>query len=425
MRNTNCTDNSIIIQELSKAAKTIDEIFTLQITRDNCGFERGITKEQIVRAAQKNNEIVSPFNVVKKRMGKIISVSYAKMYGKKLSSIARNMKKAADFCLDVQFSRFLVDRAKVLLKGGIPKSEKMWLQMNTQYPINFVVGPLLTYFDTLFGVKTFFSACLYIRDVKQERKIHILVKQSHTKLSRFMCANSISATLHSAKVEIGDVLAWGGEVKAVQAVAWSRPSGQPGCLHLAKQVGTKNLIFVNNLKQRIEDSSIHIFNHLFPTQLSSARLLEPTIRGIAIHEITHGFKVARADIRLRELFWRFEELKCDLAALMIATEQRDAHVVVPAIFVDLLAQHKLRQKVSARKQHGFSPLFIFSEMMNKKAITSHNHKLHLKMKKIHEVAEQNLLFIMHILQSGTHDEAQVLVDKIESQKGIINNLFTK
>ena len=78
---------------LIKAAKLIDKIYLKQENSINNGanfYPRDATKTEILKAAQNNSKILSPFTVVKRdKAKKLISVDYHVEYKKELKEIVK------------------------------------------------------------------------------------------------------------------------------------------------------------------------------------------------------------------------------------------------------------------------------------------------------------------------------------------------
>src|SRR5690606_34987904 len=77
---------------------------------------------------------------------------------------------AAELAEDEGLKKYLQLRSEALITSDYYPSDIAWMEMKTN-PIDFVVGPIESYEDQLYGSKASFEAYILIKDMEWSRKL--------------------------------------------------------------------------------------------------------------------------------------------------------------------------------------------------------------------------------------------------------------
>jgi hypothetical protein len=108
--------------------------------------------------------IRQPHTVVRRAAnGGLVTVPFRDAYRADLERAARHLARAAGFCDDPFFKRYLTLRARALITDDYAPSDDAWAGLRSNI-IDLVIGPLDRREDDLFGLKSAFAAWVLLRD---------------------------------------------------------------------------------------------------------------------------------------------------------------------------------------------------------------------------------------------------------------------
>ena len=412
-----------VLRHLIAATKKIDQIFVEQISKDNYGYPRRIRKEEILEQSQRNKLLLSHYTIVKRTShNQLKAIRYEKHYRSQLIFIAKHLDEASKICKNEEFKNFLNQKGKDLLEGRYLRGETMWVKMKNNYPINLAIGPLLTYHDRFFGIKTFYSSAVYLRDLKKEAFYQKIVEKIRKRSSQIISPFP-DFIPKEERVEVGDVVAYGGEVAKMKATAWSRPSAQTESRQIIQKYGSKKILFENMIKLRFKKLALLLYKKLFSSPSSVKNLLNNAVLGTLLHEIGHGYgQYKNATSRLENLFWQFEELKCDLFALCISYDlikenlisEKDHCLLIKSIICDILAQYKLAQKIKERKSHAYSTQYLITSLIKDGVLHPEKNRYRIDYFLLKENSKNYLHEILKILSLFSKQEAKRFIKMTKS-----------
>jgi len=102
--------------------------------------------------------------------GKLISVPYHVQFKDQHKRASDLLRKAAELSENEGLTKYLNLRAEALLTDDYQPSDMAWLDMKTNH-IDFVVGPIETYEDQLFGYKAAHEAYVLVKDMEWSKKL--------------------------------------------------------------------------------------------------------------------------------------------------------------------------------------------------------------------------------------------------------------
>jgi hypothetical protein len=412
-----------VLAYLTLATKITDRIFVKQITSDYFCYPKKVDKKIILEANKKNPPILSYYTLLKNNKNDIVSFRYEDYYQKELGEIAKYLIFAAKECGDLDFKKFLYQRAIHLIEGNYKESEKTWVLMKTDYPINIAIGPLLTYHDKLFGIKTYYSSCVYIRNLSKEKLYQKITKKIKKNFLENVFFPS-DVTPRKEIIEVGDIYVYGGEIAKMKAVAWARPSNNTDCKDVLNKYGTKKLIFGNAIAERIKNYGVLVYKSLFNQSISLKDLIFYTQMGIFLHELGHGYAIySTSKERLKDFFWFFEELKSDVFAIHLSPylieykfiSKKNYEFLIKGLITDIFSQYQLAKKVPERKGHAFSAKYLFFNFIKDKVFKKKNKVFEIDFEVLKKKSAIYLKEIQDVLANFSYDEALNFIKLIEEK----------
>jgi len=194
--------------------------------------------------------LLSPYTVVRREGGKLITIPYSKAYAEWLEPAAKLLDQAAAITTNASLKTFLTLRAKAFRTDDYFESELAWMDLKDT-PIEITIGPYESYRDELYGQKTAFESYVTLRNPKASAALD---KYKH--YLRDMEANlPVPETYKNfqrgfeSPIAVVDQVHGGGEnVPGIQTVAFNLPNDE----RVREAKGAKKVILSNVLGAKFE-----------------------------------------------------------------------------------------------------------------------------------------------------------------------------
>lgn len=294
-------DEKKVIRILEKVGKVIHKMWDAQVpTGDRTTFyDEGITRTEVIEAAAKDPDILSPYTVVRRdKNGQLYSIPYSVEYKEGISKVTTLLKEIEKITQDSHFRKFVSDTRKCFERGDFDGALVSYLR-DGRSKIGFLMGPIETYLDKLMGVKKAWQFNLRVmRDSEtDEAQKMIDVTKSMPILKPYL---SVGQELKGnvIKMRVDDVVMFAGR----QATSNSASTNLPNEADLVRKYGTKILVYKNSLETRFKDyyaKYIKIFSGM-DFKIDVERLRDSAARLIILHEISEALvKFPDAAARLK------------------------------------------------------------------------------------------------------------------------------
>ncbi|MEL6254996.1 MAG: hypothetical protein AAFR87_23515 [Bacteroidota bacterium] len=106
---------------------------------------------------------------------KLIAIPYADAFEQALKSAAAALREAAGLLKEKEFKTFLKERARSLESDHYEYSDVLWLDQWKQ-ELDILIGPIESYEDALYGIKSAYQACIVLKDLEESKKVGEWVK---------------------------------------------------------------------------------------------------------------------------------------------------------------------------------------------------------------------------------------------------------
>ncbi|MCL4781556.1 MAG: hypothetical protein KJZ70_00835 [Bryobacterales bacterium] len=293
-------------------------------------YPREMTKAEFERqaagaSAAEAAALKSAYTVIQRDGDKLKTVPYSRQYGDLLWPAAARMREAAKLAADAGFANYLNLRALALETDNYQPSDLAWLDMKTN-TIDFVVGPIETYEDALFGYKTAFEAYVLIKDKAWSERLTRYAAMLPDLQRNLPVPDAYKRETPGSDSDLNayDVVYYAGDCNAgAKTIAINLPNDEE--VQLKK--GTRRLQLKNAMRAKFERILAPIANQLIAKDQRKHVTFDAFFANTMFHEVAHGLGVkntinGRGSVReaLKELASALEEGKADILGLYMVSE---------------------------------------------------------------------------------------------------------
>jgi hypothetical protein len=287
-----------------------------------CFYPSDMTKEEFEQL--QDNSKKDLYSIVKRNpdTGDLYCIPYHEEYKEELQRASELLKEAAGYAEDEGFKRYLKKRAGALLSSKYYESDIAWMSMKDN-AIDFVVGPIETYEDNLFGAKAAFEAYILIKDKAWSDKLKHLAKLLPSLQQALPVEEKYKSEMPGDDSDLGayDVVFYGGDCNAgSKTIAINLPNDPK--VHLEK--GSRKLQLKNTMQAKFEKILMPISQMLIEEEQLRYITFDAFFENVMLHEVAHGLGIketvnAKNEVReaLKEAASTMEEGKADVLGLFM------------------------------------------------------------------------------------------------------------
>ncbi|MFP4288964.1 MAG: dipeptidyl-peptidase 3 family protein [Bacteroidales bacterium] len=268
----------------------------------------------------------SEYTLIKRDQGgNLISVPYSKAYAEKHEEAAGIMREAAKLAEDKGLKNYLDMRGKALLSNEYQPSDYAWMEMKTSN-IDFVVGPIETYEDRLYGYKAAHEAFVLVKDPEWSARLAKYNNMLVDLQKELPVPPEYKAEMPGtdADMNVYYALYYGGDCNAgSKTIAINLPNDPE--IHI--KVGSRKLQLKNSMKAKFDKILQPISDILIDESQRRHIQFDAFFENTTFHEVAHGMGVKNtingkgpARDALREYYSAIEEAKADIMGLHLVTQ---------------------------------------------------------------------------------------------------------
>ncbi len=283
-----------------------------------------MTKDEFEKIADSTK--TSEYTVIQRNAaGAPIVVPYNLEYNEGLKKASELLKKASDLAEDEGLKYYLKLRSEALITGNYFDSDMAWLDMK-QNNIDFVVGPIETYEDALFGQKASFEAYILVKDHEWSYKLKRFATLLPVLQQSLPVEQKFKSETHGTDSDLGayDVLFYGGDCNAgSKTIAINLPNDSR--VQLAK--GSRKLQLKNAMRAKFDHILVPISQQLIVPEQISNITFDAFFENTMFHEVAHGLGIkntinGKGEVQdaLKETASPIEEAKADILGLYMVTK---------------------------------------------------------------------------------------------------------
>ncbi len=359
--------------------------------------------------------------------GKLMVIPYSEAYKTKLTKAADLIRKAAALSKDEGLKKYLLLRADALLNDNYQPSDMAWMEMKTN-PIDFVVGPIETYEDQLYGYKAAFESYVLIKDMDWSKKLEKYAAFLPELQKNLPVDNKYKKEMPGTDADLNayDVIYYAGDCNsASKTIAINLPNDEE--VQLKK--GTRRLQLKNVMQAKFDKILMPIANELIdPSQLKHITF-DAFFSTVMFHEVAHGLGIkntinGKGTVResLRDHASALEEGKADILGLYMITQLHQKGEIngpIEDYYTTFLAGIFRSVRFGASSAHGKANMIRFNFFKEKGAFEKNQQtgKYKVNFEKMNLAMTELSQIILKLQGEGDYEN----VDRLVKEKGIISS----
>ncbi|MFC2085134.1 peptidase [Bacteroidota bacterium] len=368
-------NQKIVVSNLYKAAKVMDEIFLEQVysqnnkikskllssenpldkklldyfninfgpfdrLEDNKSFMKNIsnkppganfypedmTKEEfenyISNKPEKEESFTSEFTMIRRKNGDLTAIPHSKYFEEKLTKASTLLREAADYADNQSLKKYLLTRATAFETNDYFESDLAWMDLK-DHTIEIVIGPYEVYEDELFNYKASFECFLTIVDPEGTEKLqqfanylndienNLPIPDNHKNFDRGS---------ESPIVVVQEVFSAGDTKAGVQTLAFNLPNDE----RVREAKGSKKVMLKNIHEAKFEKLLKPISKIVLDAKQLEYVSFDGFFNHTLMHEMSHGIgpgiiqvngRTTEVKKELKETYSTIEECKADILGM--------------------------------------------------------------------------------------------------------------
>jgi hypothetical protein len=257
--------------------------------------------------------------------GKLITVPYRTYFKNNIEKAAGLLKEAAKLADDAGLKKYLELRSEALLTDNYLPSDLAWMDMKTNR-IDFVVGPVETYEDQIYGYKASFEAYILLKDMEWSKKLAKFAALLPELQKRLPVEQKYKTEVPGSSSDLGayDVVYYAGDCNAgSKTIAINLPNDP----EVLKQKGSRRLQLKNAMKAKFDKILVPISKELITPNQQSFINFDAFFENTMFHEVAHGIGVhhvvgdtTTVSDAMKDKAGMLEEDKADILGLFLVDE---------------------------------------------------------------------------------------------------------
>ncbi len=409
-----------VLDYLIKAGEEIHKIWHKQIdteTGDLLLYPEDATEKEILKEAEKNKSLLSPYTVVKREGNKLVTVPYSEEYSQELEKFYEYLKQASDVSDDKILKSYIKNIILLYKKNCFDDAVIVFLKNMSK--IEFLCGPLETYEDAFLGRKKTFQ--FNLRVLKEEttdnfKKMAELIKNvrlvdSSTNSNRKIDPSKIV-------VRADDLVMFAGRQSKLLVSSQNLPNEQD----LVDKYGTKVVIYTTSMEEKFNMLHKPLIPYIKGDNLGDSvdELKSAMCNLVALHEISEGtVKFEKMSERLGKHRDYIVELNADLVGVdtakyyvlngLLTLDQYRYLLTAFLVFaIDMCNQFV---KTGELNDYVVGNAVLFNRFFETGSLEMVKGKLNIDFTKLAKDVELLSSLIVRILESGTQEDAEKLLKK--------------
>lgn len=263
----------------------------------------------------------SPYTVIRRNENKqLISVPYHLEYAEKVEKVVGLISQAAALAEDPGFKNYLEKRAEALRTDDYFESDVAWMEMKNS-TLDFVVGPIESYEDALYGYKTSYEAYILVKDIEWSKKLERFAALLPTLQKELPCQPQYKNETPGidSDMNVYDAIFYGGDCNAgSKTIAINLPNDEK----VRAEKGSRKLQLKNSMQAKFEKILVPIADLLIAEDQRQYIKFDAFFENVMFHEVSHGLglgntvdKSSTVREALKDAYTSIEEGKADILGL--------------------------------------------------------------------------------------------------------------
>jgi Peptidase family M49. len=362
--------------------------------------------------------------------GKLKSVWYHEAYKPQLQKAADLMKEAATYADDPGLKRYLELRADALMTSDYQPSDFAWMEMQNAN-IDFVVGPIESYEDLLYGYKCAFESFILIKDNERSAQ---LAKFS-AMLPELQANLPVSADYKKdvpgtqSDMNVYEAIYYRGDCNAgSKTIAINLPNDE----EVHQKFGSRKLQLTNSMQAKFEKIVVPIAEVILDENQLQHVKFNAFFENTTFHEVAHGMGIkstidGKQTVReaLKEQYMAIEEAKADIMGLYLVSELYKKGELTEGEMKDNFTTSFVgifrSSRFGAASAHGKSNMMQFNYFEKAGAFTrnAETGKYTINYDKMYDAMKNFMILILHLQGDGNYEVTKQFIEN----EGVVKPLL--
>ncbi len=257
--------------------------------------------------------------------GNLYTIPYHVQFRDQISKAAGLLRKAASLAEDAGLKTYLELRARAMETDDYFESDIAWMNMKTNR-LDFVVGPIETYEDQLFGYKAAHEAYILVKDMEWSQRLEKFAKFLPELQKNLPVATKYKSEIPGTDSDLNayDVIYYAGDCNAGgKTIAINLPNDE----RVQLEKGTRRLQLKNAMRAKFDKILLPISDVLIDESLRKHIKFDAFFANVMFHEVAHGLGIkntinGKGTVReaLKEQQSHLEEGKADILGLYMVNQ---------------------------------------------------------------------------------------------------------
>ncbi len=258
--------------------------------------------------------------IIRDSTSSLLTVPYHEFYKDQIIQAAGLIKKAAEIADNPEFKRYLSLRAEALLTDDYYQSDLAWLDMRTGN-LDFVVGPIESYEDQLFGYKASYEAYILVKDLAWSKRLERFAALLPELQKQLPCEPAYKNEQPGTDSDMNayDVVYYAGDCNAgSKTIAINLPNDE----RVRTEKGSRKLQLKNAMQAKFDQILLPIAELVIDPEQRKYVKFDAFFENTMFHEVAHGLGMGMTvngnqTVRdaLKESYTSIEEGKADILGL--------------------------------------------------------------------------------------------------------------
>jgi hypothetical protein len=298
-------------------------------------YPHDITKDEFETANLPQSR--SEYTLLRRNARKGLEVvPYHVAYAEQVRKAAALLDQAAGLADDAALKRYLTTRAQALRTDEYRESDRAWLDMKSNR-LEFVVGPIETYEDKLFGYKAAYEAYVLVKDLDWSKRLARYTSMLPGLQRGLPVPDKYKAEKPGTDSDLNayDVLYYAGHCNAgSKTIAINLPNDE----QVQLEKGTRRLQLKNAMRAKFDKIMVPIADELIVPEQRKHVTFDAFFANTMFHEVAHGLGIknkidGKGTVRaaLKDQASWLEEGKADVLGLYMITKLHEKGEVTDAL----------------------------------------------------------------------------------------------
>jgi hypothetical protein len=352
--------------------------------------------------------------------GKLTVVPYHTAFESQVKKVSALLMEASRYADDPGLKRYLELRSKAFLDDDYYMSDMAWMDMKNNV-IDFVVGPIESYEDQLYGYKASHEAYILVKDIEWSKKLNHYGALLPALQKGLPVDKKYKSEMPGSNSDLGayDVIYYAGDCNAgSKTIAINLPNDNR--VNAAK--GSRRLQLKNAMQAKFDKILIPIAKELIPADQLQHVTFDAFFSNTMFHEVAHGLGCMNTingkgsvQSALKEQYTTLEEGKADILGLYLEArlkEMGELDIDLTNEYTTFLAGIFRSIRFGASSAHGKANLVRFNYFKEKGAFAvDSTGKYHVDMEKMKDAIDSLSNIILTIQGDGDYDKAAIMLQQ--------------